>query len=41
MYAKNFEDAYDKILCYGISLLEALHGKKIAQMICKDIIIGK
>lgn len=28
MYAKNFEDASDKILCYGISLLEALHGKK-------------
>ena len=28
MYAKNFEDAYNKILCYGISLLEALHGKK-------------
>ena len=27
MYAKNFEDTYDKILCYGISLLEALHGK--------------
>ena len=25
---KNFEDTYDKILCYGISLLEALHGKK-------------
>lgn len=22
MYAKNFEDAYDKILCYGISLFE-------------------
>ena len=41
MYAKNFEDAYDKILCYGISLLEALYGKKIARMICKDIIIGK
>lgn len=27
MYAKDFEDTYDKILCYGISLLEALHGK--------------
>ena len=27
MYAKNFEDAYDKILCYGISLLEALYDK--------------
>ncbi len=41
MYAKNFEDAYDKILCYGISFLEALYSKKIVQMICKDIIIGK
>lgn len=41
MYAKNFEDAYDKILCYRILLLEALHGEKIAQMICEDIIIGK
>ena len=29
-----------KILCYGISLLEALHGKN-STMICKDIIIGK